>query len=227
MVPYEVRRSKRSRYIRLTIGNNNHALLSVPWRCPLPEAMKFLRTQGDWIEKNLKENPTRSSLFAYLEKHPRLFGLGKSFRLSMSFTTVRPFFVYSTESGEIEMRIKANEDSDVEIKALIRSFASEVIEMRTLELAEKCGVEVARVTTRDQSSRWGSCSSNKTISLNWRLVLLRPDLQDHIIYHELAHLTEMNHSQNFWNLLAAYDSKTKHHNSLLNPAASRLMPLGR
>lgn len=227
LVPYEVRRSRRSRYIRLTIGSHNHALLSVPWRCPLPEAMKFLRSQGDWIEKNLRQNPTRTSLFEYLQKHPRLYGLGHCLRLTLGFTGVKPFYVYSLDSGEVELRIRQSDHTDVETKALVRAFAAEVIEKRTRELAANCGVKVARVSTRDQSSRWGSCSSSRTISLNWRLVLMRSDLQDHIIYHELAHLTEMNHSKAFWDLLNQYDPKTRLHNGQLNPAASRLMSLGR
>lgn len=227
LVPYEVRRSKRSRHIRLRIGPHNQALLSVPWRCPLPEAMKFLRSQGDWIEKHLRQSPARTSLFEFLEKHPRLYGLGRIFRLTIGFTRVKPFYVYSLESGEVEIRLRENLADDAELKCLVRVFADEVIKLRCQQLARKCGLKVARVSTRDQSSRWGSCSSKGNLSLNWRLVLLRPDLQDHVIYHELAHLTELNHSKNFWDLLARYDPKCEQHNQLLNPAAARIMPLGR
>lgn len=227
LVPYEVRRSRQSRTIRLSLGRDNQALLSVPWRCPLTEAMRFLRSQGDWLEEQLKRRPAKVSLLEFLQKHPRLHALGTSLRLSFGFSAVRSFTVYSLESGEIDMRIKAGTDTEAEVFSLVRAFAAEVISLRTHELAEQCGVKVGRVTTRDQSTRWGSCSSHGTVSLNWRLVLLRPELQDHIIYHELAHLTEMNHSPRFWQLLEKYDPRTASHNSQLNPAAARLMPVGR
>jgi len=108
-----------------------------------------------------------------------------------------------------------------------QSLLAAGVRLGTRELGLAHGISFARVSVRDQSSRWGSCSSRGNLSLNWRLILLRPNLQDHIIYHELAHLSEMNHSEAFWRLLNHYDPRTGHHNAQLNPAAARLMPLGR
>ncbi|MGE9292571.1 MAG: M48 family metallopeptidase [Puniceicoccales bacterium] len=227
LVPYEVRRYKGSRHIKLSIGLRNHAVLSVPWRCPMAEAMAFLRSQGPWLEENFKQNPARCSLTQYLEANPRLYGLGHVLRLSLQLTRAKPFYIYDTQTGEIQLRLRADKDREAELVALVRAFAAEAVEKRTRDLAAEHGLSIGRVTVRDQSSRWGSCSSSRTISLNWRLVLLRPNLQDHVILHELAHVTEMNHSPRFWNLLRSYDPRTDQHNSQLNPAASRLMPLGR
>ena len=69
---------------------------------------------------------------------------------------------------------------------------------RTWELAAVTGVDVKLVTIRNQRSRWGSCSANGTISLNWRLVQTPDFVRDYIVYHELMHLREMNHSERFW-----------------------------
>ncbi len=60
------------------------------------------------------------------------------------------------------------------------------------------GVDVKHVTVRNQRSRWGSCSAHGTISLNWRLVQTPDFVRDYIVYHELMHLKEMNHSARFW-----------------------------
>lgn len=62
--------------------------------------------------------------------------------------------------------------------------------------------EYHRITIRDQISRWGSCSSHKTLSFNLRLALLPTDLSDYVVVHELCHLQEMNHSSKFWDLVA-------------------------
>jgi len=59
-------------------------------------------------------------------------------------------------------------------------------------------MNVTRVSVRDQRSRWGSCTAAGAISLNWRLVLTPESVRDYIIYHELMHLREMNHSPRFW-----------------------------
>jgi len=64
------------------------------------------------------------------------------------------------------------------------------------------GLQPKRVSVRDQTSRWGSCSSNGTLSFSWRLILMPPDVLDYVAAHEVAHLGEMNHSPRFWALVA-------------------------
>jgi hypothetical protein len=63
------------------------------------------------------------------------------------------------------------------------------------------GVVVKRVTVRDQSSRWGSCSTNGVLSFSWRLILAPDFVLDYLAAHEVAHLVELNHSQRFWRLV--------------------------
>lgn len=77
-------------------------------------------------------------------------------------------------------------------------LAQRELPARTQELAQLHGIEVKRVSVRNQKTRWGSCSTKGTISLNWRLVQAPFLVRDYIILHELAHRRHMNHSQNFW-----------------------------
>ena len=67
-----------------------------------------------------------------------------------------------------------------------------------MELAALHGIEISRVSVRNQKSRWGSCSRKGTISLNWRLIQTPDFVRDYIILHELAHRKQMNHSDKFW-----------------------------
>ncbi|MFA7191773.1 MAG: YgjP-like metallopeptidase domain-containing protein [Candidatus Paceibacterota bacterium] len=62
--------------------------------------------------------------------------------------------------------------------------------------------EIERVTIRNQSTRWGSCSRQKNLNFNYKIVLLPSKLQDYIIVHELCHLSEMNHGKKFWDLVS-------------------------
>lgn len=57
------------------------------------------------------------------------------------------------------------------------------------------------ITVRDQKTRWGSCSSKGTLSFNYRLIFAPPAVLDYVVVHELCHLTQMNHSKAFWNMV--------------------------
>jgi predicted metal-dependent hydrolase len=67
--------------------------------------------------------------------------------------------------------------------------------------AAALGVSYARISLRDQRSRWGSCSTTGTLSFNWRLVLAPHDVLDYVVVHEICHLVEMNHGPGFWALV--------------------------
>src|SRR6267143_1728355 len=68
--------------------------------------------------------------------------------------------------------------------------------------AHALGVKVKRLSIRDQSSRWGSCTSAGSLSFSWRLILAPPYVLDYLAAHEVAHLVEMNHSARFWRVVA-------------------------
>jgi predicted metal-dependent hydrolase len=58
-----------------------------------------------------------------------------------------------------------------------------------------------KVSIKNQSSRWGSCSQKGNLNFNFRIALLPPELADYVIVHELCHLGEFNHSKKFWDLV--------------------------
>jgi predicted metal-dependent hydrolase len=67
--------------------------------------------------------------------------------------------------------------------------------------ARRLGLRPKRLSLRDQSSRWGSCSSTGVLSFSWRLILAPPHVLEYVTVHEVAHLAEMNHGPRFWALV--------------------------
>jgi hypothetical protein len=89
-----------------------------------------------------------------------------------------------------------------EIRAL-RARAAKELPPQLLALAAAHGLTIARVTIRDQRSRWGSCSPNGHIALNFRLLLMPAEVREYVLIHELMHLKQANHSRRFWRLVEA------------------------
>jgi hypothetical protein len=83
-----------------------------------------------------------------------------------------------------------------------RAQARRELPPRLLELARELGLAVSKVSVRNQRWRWGSCSPNGHVCLNWRLVSMPPWVRDYVMIHELMHLRRMDHSKKFWKLVA-------------------------
>lgn len=80
----------------------------------------------------------------------------------------------------------------------LKKVAKKVLVQRTFQLADATQSTVRRVFIKGQKTRWGSCSTQANINLNWHLLFLAEPLIDYVIIHELMHLREMNHSPRFW-----------------------------
>ena len=87
-------------------------------------------------------------------------------------------------------------------EAAARRRAGWELPAKLRELAARQGIEIHRISIRNQRSRWGSCSRKGSISLNWRLVLVPDFVREYVMLHELMHRRELNHSSRFWRLVA-------------------------
>jgi len=81
---------------------------------------------------------------------------------------------------------------------IYRMLAKRDLTIKALDFAERMGKKPAAVKITGAKTRWGSCSSKKSINFSWRLIMADDDVIDYVVVHELAHLTEMNHSDRFW-----------------------------
>ena len=61
--------------------------------------------------------------------------------------------------------------------------------------------KISKISFKDTKSRWGSCTSNRSIMINWRLIMAPPSVYKYVLIHELSHLVHMNHSSKFWKLV--------------------------
>ena len=226
-VPVELRRRKGTRNFRLTFGLNNQILFSVPLRCADRIAIDFLESQREWIEEGLDKLPATSSLRTWINRYPQLCASGELFYVSIQATKGKSSdYIFSNYGSDVILRVLDPSD-DGQLMHVVRCFAKDALYCRVAYQAKRFGLSIPAVSVRNQESRWGSCSCRGAISLNWRLVLLDPELMDYVILHELAHLKQLNHSNKFWKQLEKYDPLYKTHESAINQISSKIMRVAR
>lgn len=86
---------------------------------------------------------------------------------------------------------------------------------RVRHWSQVMGLHPSGISFRKQKTRWGSCSSDGHISLNWKLIFAPEAVIDYVVIHELAHLRHQNHSQQFWNLVLQFDPAAHSHRKWL------------
>lgn len=193
----------------------------------LEQARLFALKHLDWIDRQLAKFEalpsarTTETLLEYLQKNPDIFAGDHPLRTEISTSAVRPFYVFRPQEDVLPIYLR-EASADADLRQVLTALAKEILPARVRELAARCGVSVGTISIRNQQSRWGSCTTHGNLSLNWRLVLLPPAMRDHVLLHELAHRRHMNHSDDFWDLLCAWDPQAVKHDAELRKHWSKV-----
>ena len=192
-----VRRHRQARRYTLRIQSaTREVVLTIPPRGTFKEARDFAQKHGAWIAARLDRLP-RPAPFADGGVVPLR---GVPHRIVHRRGTRGT--VWTEMNGEPLLCVAGNVPHvDRRIGDFLRREAKRDLEAASLRFAEELGVEIKRVVVRDQSSRWGSCSTTGVLSFSWRLILTPSAVLTYLAAHEVAHLVEMNHSARFWRLV--------------------------
>ncbi len=226
-VPYRIRRSVRARAIRISIDRRTGLILTLPPGAPASDGIAFLESKTAWLRRHLSRLHPPCDLRQYLSAERAVSIDGERVPLVLTEGAPRTVLRYTRGAGSVVVEIGAEPTGDLELAEVLRGLAARVLPGRTRALADRFGFQVKRVSVRDQAARWGSCSTGGSISLNWRLLIVPPEIQDYVICHELAHLREMNHSPRYWRELLRLDPAARDRDRWLNEAGEEIMALGR
>lgn len=196
--PVRLRRHSQARRYTLRIhAASRDVVLTMPPRGSVKQAREFAQKNGAWIAARLRRLPDATP-FA----HGTLLPLrGVSHRIDHRKSTRGTVWI---ETGaDMPLLCVAGETPHLprRVRDFLKREAKRDLETASGTAAQALGVTVKRVSVRDQSSRWGSCSSTGVLSYSWRLILAPSFVLDYLAVHEVAHLIEMNHSRRFWRLV--------------------------
>ncbi len=106
----------------------------------------------------------------------------------------------------------------------LREKAQHVLPPILQALSLELNLPFKSLTIRSQKTRWGSCSSRGAISLNYKLIFLKPELVRHVLIHELCHTVHLNHSSKFWKQVTRFDENWRCHHALIK-RSENLLPI--
>ncbi len=193
-----LRRHRQARRYTLRIHSvTRDVVLTMPPRGRLKEARAFAQKHCGWIAARLDRLP-EAVTFTHGTVLP-LRGLDHRIVHRRGRGTV---WAEAGADGE-RLLCVAGEAPHVarRVSDFLKREACRDLEAASRLAAQALGVTVKRVSIRDQSSRWGSCSTTGVLSYSWRLILAPRYVLDYLAAHEVAHLVEMNHSRRFWRLV--------------------------
>lgn len=203
MFDYQLIRSNR-KSIAIQIDPSGRVTVRAPQRLPQAMIDAFVTEKSEWIREKQGE------LHRYTERCGRppggahRFVAGEKF---LYFGQAYPLQISDRQTSALRfnegfhLRKSDQPRGAVLVETWYRSQARAYFTSRLQDLARQHGFRYARLRLSSARTRWGSCSSLGTISLNWRLIMAPPAAIDYVILHELAHLKEKNHSARFWTLL--------------------------
>lgn len=188
-----VRINRRAKRISLRLNARGEAVLTLPDESLRAEGLRFAATKKGWLEKHRGNQPEGVPFAAGYTIPVR----GEPHRIIHNQHGRDPILV---EGGVLTVSGSAAATRRLVVNWLANEAGRDFRQAVDWHAAA-LDLPAPPITLRDPKTRWGSCSSRKTLSLSWRLIMAPPEVLDYVAAHETAHLLEMNHSARFWALV--------------------------
>lgn len=194
-MPVIYKRHHRARNYVLRLHFSKTVMVTIPRNGTKKFAREFVASRKSWLEKQWRILEARRAPPHILRPGMEILLRGQPVALELRQRGENWELCFGPERTAL-----ANPDGNLRpaLEHHLRNAARVQLARRVRELAVEHPSHVKHIVVRNQKSRWGSCSCNGTISLNWRLIQLPDHVRDYIIIHELMHLRELNHSTRFW-----------------------------
>jgi hypothetical protein len=203
---WSLRESQRARRLTVRVFHTGRVEVVVPSRTSAGALEGFLERHRSWIERKREEARRRAGPPAPFP--PPVIALPaceETWRIQLSHGAGRARIA---AAGADLLALGGAIGNRQSVRQLLRRWLTErahlVLGPLLAQCARELGLSYDRVLIRRQRTRWGSCSTRGTISLNCCLLFQRPAVVRYLMVHELAHTQHMNHSRRFWHCVARH-----------------------
>jgi predicted metal-dependent hydrolase len=209
--PYTLRISPRAKRVRFQVSAKKGLVIVVPKRFSPSRVSSLIEKNRQWIEKAFEkakafQRPIGATSDSQLPEKISLLALGQTWTVQTSQDDTKPVLVREmpTTTLLVQGSIEDAAAWPTALKKWLSLRAKEDLIPWLKRLSDETELRYSSVSIRQQQTRWGSCSSRASISLNARLLFLPPELVTYVLVHELCHTRHLNHSPRFWRLVESY-----------------------
>jgi predicted metal-dependent hydrolase len=195
---FAVRVSARARRLTARVHVGGRVEIVVPEGVTAKAVRDFVQRFMPWIDRKVA---AMQSIVVAADPVPRVIDF---------LATGERFHVDWQSAARMNLRVSGDRlllhapterEARAKLRAWLKAAAAQRLAPDLMSLANRLSFPVTRVSIRCQRTRWGSCSTRGTVSLNCSLLFQRAEVVRYLYVHELAHLKHMNHSPKFWHLV--------------------------
>ncbi len=206
---YNVRVSKRARRVTIKVSSWAGLEVVIPVRFKRSEIPQILQSKEDWIRKSLEKTRPVEEL-----KRPETVQLGLlGENWPVEYSPSGDQRVKVSERDENLLSLTGPVDDPIPVAGALNQWlqrrAKAVLVPWLSQLSTELSLPFSRVSVRRQRTKWGSCSAEKSISLNRNLLFLEEPLARYVLVHELCHGRRLDHSDGFWSLLETFEPNAR------------------
>ncbi|NOZ52389.1 MAG: M48 family metallopeptidase [Gammaproteobacteria bacterium] len=234
---YTIRESKRAKKLQLSVSPIGKVEVIVPAGMDHRQIPVFVARHRTWIKQSLRRiHQQRSSVLdAVLPQQIVFSATQQQWQVSYlmgsdnHMNELAGSNVTGVNAGEainpglddcylLQLSIKNEHYALSMLSDWLTEKARQILTPWMQDLSRETGLAFNSVAVRAQKTRWGSCSSKKSINLNRALLFLEPELVRYVLVHELCHTRHLNHSALYWALVEYYEPNYKTLDTALNKA---------
>jgi len=192
-----IKKSKKTLSLKIS---ENGLVVSAPLFMSEKKINQLVISKIKWIKKKLELiEPQKNKLF--IKNRASFDLLGKEIKITLLDGNNKIEWI---DENNLKIFFK-DQDDQKKLKTFfikwLKEIALDYFSQRAYEISKSYAIPSNSILLSNAKSRWGTCNSKTEVRINWRLIQADPYVIDYVICHEFAHLTHMNHSRNFWNLV--------------------------
>lgn len=211
-IDYELIKSERRKTLGLQVKKGK-VILRAPYFVSDDHISQFIQAKSNWLKAKINQQIAhldQDTLSEPYREGSLVFVAGEQKTLSIVYTGKAPIklrdslLIISLPTYLMDQKTKRERAIKKQLELWFKAVANEYIPSRLIRLSKETGLSYTHFKIKKYKARWGSCNSRGELSFNYLLLMTPNWVIDYVIIHELCHLKHLNHSKDFWQLVAQH-----------------------